>query len=135
VRPAALVFLAVLAAAAAAWAFAVLPVNGIAADLASRISKEDIAGRVRLAADPPPTAQEAAEIEKALARLAPPAAAATPKGLAEDTPGAFVGRLPWEEVQALLAWAADQPRPVLEIEVRAVAEDPARASCRVVLGQ
>ncbi len=134
-RPAALVFLAVLAASAAAWVLAVLPVHGKAADLADGIASEDIAGRLTGAADPAPTPEEARRLAEALAALRPPQEVPAPRGMAEDAPGTFAGRVPWEEVQGLLAWAAGSPRPVLEIEVRALPGDPARAACRVVLGR
>ena len=135
-RPSALVFLAVLVAAAAAWALAVLPIHREAYDAAGRIFREDIAARVAASADPGPSAEEARRLEEALARLRPAGAAEPPpSALAADGPGALAGKVPWEEVPAVLAWASSQPRTVLEIEVRALPEDPARAACRVVLGQ
>ena len=134
-RPAALVFLLVLGASAAAWGLAVLPLHRKSADLAARIATEDIRGRAAAAADPAPSAEEARRLGEALAASFPWTRIPPPNGMAEGSAGTFAGRIPWEEVQDLLAWAAEQARPVLEVEVRALPEDPSRASCRVVLGQ
>jgi hypothetical protein len=130
VRPSALAFLVVLLAAAAAWAVLVLPVHGKAADLASRIQGEDIGARA--AAASAPTAEQARLLEEGAAALEPGPATPAPRGMSEETAGTFTGRLPWTEVQGLLSWSADQPRAVLELEVKALPDDPKRASCRVV---
>jgi hypothetical protein len=134
-RPAALAFLIALAASAAAWALAVLPLHGKAAAMAALLAAEDVGGRAAAAADPAPTAAEARRLEEALAALRPSAPAPAPRGMTEDGQGSYSGLIPWEDVQGLLAWAAEQHWPVLEVEVRSVSRDPARAACRVVLGQ
>jgi len=129
-RPSALAYLVVLFAAAAAWAVFVLPIHGKSADLASRIQGTDIGARS--AAASAPTADQARLLEEGAAALEPGPGTPAPRGISEEGPGTFTGRLPWTEVQGLLAWSAEQPRPVLELEVKALPDDPKRASCRVV---
>ena len=134
-RPPALLFLAILVAAAAAWPLLVLPVDGKAAELATRLQKEDIGARTKAAMDPAPTADQARLLEEHLAALRPGSATLAPRGMTVEGPGTFGGRLRWAEVQGLLAWVAEQPLPLLELEVKALADDPARVACRVVFGR
>jgi hypothetical protein len=127
-RPAAGAFLGILAAAAAAWGALVLPLDREACSLAARIEEGQ---RKAPPGDPPPAAEEVRRIDEALAALRPGPGGPAPKGLSEERPGVLSGRIPWEEVQQVLAWAAAQPLPVLEIDVRALPEEPSRAACRV----
>jgi hypothetical protein len=130
-------FLLVLAAGGAAFGLRTIPaLNGAGAD-ADAIAVVDVAGRREAARSwRGPSAVEAAKLEQALAQYRHGAApAAPPRGLSEEKPGTFAGRVPWDEVQALFTWAAERREPVLEIDVRAVEGDPARAACRVVLGK
>ena len=130
-------FLLVLAAAGAAFGLRTIPaLHGARAD-ADAVAAVDVAVRREAARTwRGPPADEAAKLDRALALYRTGAgAAAPPRGLTEEKPGTFAGRVPWDEVQALFAWAAERREPVLEIDVRAVEGDPARAACRVVLGK
>ena len=136
-RPGALLFAFALTLAAAHWAIFVRSVQREEADLEERLASEDVRGR-RAAVERPrgPTEAEVRRLEEALADYRPgPPPAGPPWGLAEERPGVYSGRLAWEDVQDLFAWAAGQRYKVQEIEVKSTADDPARAACRVVLSR
>jgi hypothetical protein len=134
VRPGALLFAAALGGAVAAWLAAVRPAAGEAAALADAIEATDFRARREAAARwGGPSEEEVRRLAEASAALRPPVAAPRPAGIREEEPGTFRGRVRWTEVQDLFAWASSAGRPVLEVEVRARADDPERAECRVVL--
>lgn len=121
------------AAAAAAWAMAILPARSASSEAAVLVGRY---GR-NPPAPPLPRVPLNAK-EKALVRALLDArragnAPAAPAGIEEREPRVFAGRLPWSEVQGFLAWASARREPVESVEVRARAEDPDKADCRLVL--
>lgn len=135
-RPGAPLFAAALAAAGAAWAFAVGPAIREGAAAAAAVGE---AGPARGPAPGPrwagPTESEVVRAREAVAALRAAAPPATrPPGLREDEPGSFRGRVRWSEVQDLFAWAAATGRALEILEVRSREDDPDRAECRVLLG-
>ncbi|MCK6481114.1 MAG: hypothetical protein L6R43_13525 [Planctomycetes bacterium] len=135
-RPGALLFLAALAGGGAAWFLAVLPLEREAASLAAELGGADVeAARRRARAWPGPTPEQEARLAESLAAYSRPVPTAPlPAGLQPDGKGGYAGTLPWSSVPALLAWAADQARPVLALEVQASPGNHGSASCRIQLG-
>jgi len=135
-----LLFVGALVLAAASWFAVVEPLRSRAEERAGRLLAEDHpVERVRLARErfrawPGPDAEAAARLENELHDYASPRPEpALDPSLSVDPAGLVKGRLPWTEVQHLLAWSAAQPRGVRDLDIRAVAEDPGLADCLVVL--
>ncbi len=131
-----ILFGAVVAACVAAFAFLVRPLQSESSDSAEEIAGRDVRGsREAAEAWPGPSEPEARRLEAALAAYrtgSPPVP--RPAGLAEESEGVLAGRVRWIEIQDLFAWAAAQGAPVRSLEVKALADDPELADCRVVLG-
>jgi hypothetical protein len=128
-----LLFLAAAAIAAGTWALAVLPAQGESSRDAEVVAKAPATpGTAAPRAGLTPGESKRLAAAVAALRSGPPAAA-SPRGIEEREPRVFTGRLPWSEVQGFLAWAASRREPVESVEVRARAEDPDEADCRLVL--
>jgi hypothetical protein len=136
-RLSAALFGVVLAAAAAAWAVVIRPMQEEARAAAAEVARQDLrGGREAAGRYAGPDAAEARRLEAALASfLAVRPAVPRPAGLQEESPGVLAGRLPWVEVQDVLAWAAAQDAQLASLEIRAVRGDGDRADCRAAFAE